>query len=126
MVDVAQQHPAQAVLYTAYELLAPPDRWIQWEMATREDGCPCHPLDPQAAKFCLEGALRRARFLLKVDTYDDYYLLGRALQRCGYGNMSIVTFNDRPRRTKQQILEVVKLASELLPIPTTDDEELPY
>ena len=90
--------------------------WIKRSFAQRADGKGSNFADDQAAKFCLVGARERAVYLLtgqvscpealQVSRELHEYIQKRYPTRGGAGG-DIISFNDAPVTTKEEVLEIV-------------------
>lgn len=83
------------------ELLADPSKWTQGVMARDAQGNEVSPQDENAICFCLLGALEKCNYEHKQ------HLLYRVL-RVEYDEYSIVSFNDSPRRTHEEVLNLLR------------------
>lgn len=72
----------------------------------------CEPLFSLAQSFCLVGAIERAAYNLRLDPDGEESGQARIkLQRAiGDDLRSIVTWNDRNGRTKDEVLELLQVA----------------
>jgi hypothetical protein len=77
--------------------------WTQHDLARYSDGQMCHPSDPEAASFCMIGAIW-AGFALLSDSHLSYRGLIDRINRLI--PTDVVVWNDNPRRTKEEVLAV--------------------
>ena len=83
--------------------------WIQGEMAKNEEGCFVHPLAGDAKSWCLSGALRVVSWTVK--DHNQYALTFlKLIKNLGLSEHA-TTWNDRPRRTKEQVVALLRSAA---------------
>jgi hypothetical protein len=56
------------IIREARSLVADPDHWTQFELATTAGGEDCDPWDPKATAFCAFGALIKAAYGMSNDS----------------------------------------------------------
>lgn len=78
--------------------------WTQGEMARDANGDAIEPNSKNAVCFCSAGALHAA-----YQKYDDYNKAYDKLLKI-IGKESILTWNDDPSRTKEQVVEAMMKA----------------
>jgi len=90
---------------TVAELIESPNRWTQRASARTILGDPCDPNHPDAVSFCLIGAVQHV--------YPDYASRSDAYTKLApvVGIGAISAFNDNPKRTHAEILDVVRKAN---------------
>lgn len=106
-------------------LLASPKRWFKGYWAANSEGVQCRYDSPDAACFCLSGAVRRSwnSHLADGASGDNvdgaYKHLRDAVAKVTRGRTKeIPAFNDAPRRTHAQVIRVLDIA-----IKAADKEE---
>lgn len=92
------------ILTTARQLLAMPNAWTQGAFARDKDGEPCPDTGNDATCFCMWGAVRHARYQLRLEALGTLETV-RGL--CG-GN--IPEWNDKPGRTQAEVLSLLDKA----------------
>jgi hypothetical protein len=96
---------------TVYELLEDPERWIKKRRSLDKNNFFVPVESTEACKFCLAGAVykiydRKLRIVIKdrlnaaIEKYNKEFL----------SKGSVIGFNDDPKTTHQDVLEVVKMA----------------
>ena len=88
------------------ELLSDESKWIKWHEAQDKGGKVVDPLNPKAAKWCLQGAMAKCYFKkshIGFSKIEDS--LCREVGKRGYS--LIVSFNDDPRITFLDVRDIV-------------------
>lgn len=87
------------ILRAARKLIERPDAWIQGKYARNQAGDPVNPNDPDACKFCGNGAIIRARgsVILRSAGFAAF-ALDRAI------GASFIPWQDAPGRTHDEVL----------------------
>lgn len=83
--------------------------WTQNTRARDAEGDPTHADSADAVMFCVEGACVRAAFETGIDGWAIEDRLETALGKRGF-NASIARWNDRPDRTKEEVLTLMEEA----------------
>ena len=99
---------AKAVLLRTRELLADPAHWIQHDFAFDGTGDACDALDPNAEKWCLEGAIIRAISDVSPEFEFNTAILGFPVRG------DIPHWNDQFKRTHAEVLVRIDAAIENL------------
>jgi hypothetical protein len=87
-----------------YELLDSPEKWTKEVLARDSKGNSTHPDSPEAVCWCVKGALRKC-----YPNYDDWRVAYDRLREAkNFG--SIVSWQDDPETTYEEIIEALKLA----------------
>lgn len=80
--------------------------WIQGLSAIDVYGRTCDPTDDDVIRCCLKGAIRRAEWqLFRKSTLNSGALL--VLNELLPEGQTVVYWNDRPERTKTEVLELI-------------------
>lgn len=97
--------------------------WTQRAFARTQDGAPTDWRSDIACSFCLRGALRAAAADLPYNAGTEaIYRLHRALREVlpreslgAYldGYVDIISFNDTPGRTREEVLDLIERAKRL-------------
>ncbi len=88
-----------SVLKKARRLISKPERWTKDHDAVDVWGCPCNPLDVNAASYCAIGATSRA-----AETYGEAIDLAADMALRHGLRTSVDVWNDRPHRTHAEVL----------------------
>jgi hypothetical protein len=94
----------------AYELLSSPEKWTKGAYARDEEGVSISCKSPEAVQFCSLGAIERCY------PNNPFPIMNKldAVIKSKYGNeerrYGLVTFNDAPETTYEQVIEVLKEA----------------
>jgi hypothetical protein len=98
---------------TVYELLEDPDRWGKKYFAVDDHGICKMVGSNEACKFCLDGALRRI-YPTGKDYFTNFLKIQKVLNNntdLSYFSTSLIGFNDDPKTTHQDVLEVARKAN---------------
>jgi hypothetical protein len=83
------------VIETARALIATPQTWTQGEFARDASGNPVSWRSPEAARFCLWGALNRAAYDMTGDRRQSITLADHAARALRNGVTSLSGTNDK-------------------------------
>lgn len=94
------------ILTAAADLIAPEGGWTQGTFARDSEGKQTGWRDPEAACFCVSGAIARANGGLWTawNAFDAY------CRKRGFRHMA--EFNDEPRRTQAEVVAALRQAAE--------------
>ncbi len=81
--------------------------WTQHTRARDAAGDPTHADSADAVMFCVDGACVRVAFETGIDGWAIADRLETALGKRGF-NASIARWNDRPDRTKEEVLALME------------------
>lgn len=102
---------ASEILADIITMFKRPSCWTQRAYAReRPKGVPTEVSNPDATCFCLTGAIQR---VAPGNDGDARYWLHEAIRKEHFGNGGIVSFNDAPGRTIQEVRKVLKTAHAL-------------
>jgi hypothetical protein len=119
------------LLIAARDLLADPSRWIKGEIAQNAAGDARNPDDPDACKWCMNGALIHCAGSGEwwSEERQEPTTLGIALDclsRITGNNLPVSAWQDREQTTHQEMLELFGKAIEGHSRPDTLSEEYKY
>ncbi len=110
-------------MLTEAESLLTKKGWTQQTFARDEFGVPTYTYAESACSFCLRGALLVAAKMYSVNTrYDVEHRLHQALAKvlsgadfAAYieGRVDVVSYNDAPGRTREDVLNLVDIAKRM-------------
>jgi hypothetical protein len=89
----------QQIIERAHALIARPESWTRGAFALDAGGDPVSWRSPNAARFCLWGALNRAAFELTGDKRQSITLGERAAATLRAGKPSLSLINDHGTHT---------------------------
>ena len=134
---MARPTNAKRIVRGALKILCKPEYWIKEELATNDEKIPYNVADVEATCFCLEGAFLRSAVnlrILKPEQVDDLsdpigdadvkwvniteeirkilepFALESHMNR--YGDFNYIEFNDAPTTTHNDIINILKKASQ--------------
>lgn len=99
----------QRVIEGAYKILSSEERWTRGVSARNSLGYFVHVNDPEACRFCTEGAIRRASAGKNIWWVHVVGLVGRCIPT----NVPVPVFNDCPTTTHADILALLRNAHKL-------------
>jgi hypothetical protein len=105
----------QHIIEGAYKLLSHPERHTKGAFARNKKGYPCEIGSTAAFSFCLSGALHKSGEALQYPSPVFAYasdLVSAALLP-SRGHRDKPTFNDHPKTTHADVLEVLRKAYKL-------------
>jgi len=107
MSDTTQYKPVPECR-TVAELLEDPARWTRGVFAKTPEGYACNSDCPEAACWCLSGAINRVHGGSEARYYESHKKLKAAL---GLGLSCDITYwNDDVNRTHAEVLDAVRRA----------------
>jgi hypothetical protein len=92
-----------------YELLDSPEKWTKGVCARDSRGKEIDPESPKAICWCIKGALYKCY----PDDDDWYTAYNQLVKAKGYETWKyggVVSWQDDPRTTYEEVIEVLKLA----------------
>lgn len=92
--------------------------WCQGSFAEDEGGDPTDPQSDKACAFCIRGAMAYPPAFYTEALYMAYRLLEDAAFEYTGKRQAIVSFNDHPGRTVEDILAVFDIALRRVDTPT--------
>ena len=81
--------------------------WTQGYFARDSNGMICEHYEPQAVSWCIIGAIR-AEYPNDFSQRQKCY--NKLENILGSGLSSVVEFNDNPKRTKEEVLDLIRKA----------------
>ena len=97
-------------------ILSDESNWTQQGAAIDINGCVVEADNPRACAWCLSGAMKLAAYRLtgEVSFYNLHAYVAKAMLRLNKGERLIPYFNDSPRTSHANVMNVVRETKRLL------------